>query len=71
MCSRIVLMVVSWCYRMPFDANGCVSTLVNIDWIKWMYFCVNEFEVGVNDSIFSGNEQQKVYLFYAGYKYLY
>ena len=39
-----------------------------------MYFCVNEFEVGVNDSIFSilrsfiyfsifsGNEQQKVYI---------
>ena len=27
-----------------------------------MYFCDNEFEVGVNDSIFSGNEQQKVYL---------
>ena len=26
-----------------------------------MYFCVSEFEVGVNDSIFSGNEQQKVY----------
>ena len=26
-----------------------------------MYFCVNEFEVGVNDSIFSGNEQQKVH----------
>ena len=26
-----------------------------------MYFCVNEFEVGVNDSIFSANEQQKVY----------
>ena len=24
-------------------------------------FYVNEFEVGVNDSIFSGNEQQKVY----------
>ena len=24
-----------------------------------MYFCANEFEVGVNDSIFSGNEQQK------------
>ena len=24
-----------------------------------MYFCVNEFKVGVNDSIFSGNEQQK------------
>ena len=45
---------------MPFDANGRVSTLVNVDWIKSMYFCVNEFEVGVNDSIFSGNEQQKV-----------
>ena len=27
-----------------------------------MYFCVNEFEVGVNDSIFSGNEQQKVHI---------
>ena len=27
-----------------------------------MYFCVNEFEVGVNDSIFSGNQRQKVYL---------
>ena len=26
-----------------------------------MSFCVNEFEVGVN-VIFSGNEQQKVYL---------
>ena len=23
--------------------------------------CVNDFEVDVNDSIFSGNEQQKVY----------
>ena len=62
MYSRMVLMVVCWRYRMPFDANGCVSTLVNVDWIKWMYFCVNEFEVGVIDSIFSGNEQQKVYL---------
>ena len=45
---------------MPFDANGCVSTLVNVDWIKWRYFYVSEFEVGVNDSIFSGNEIQKV-----------
>ena len=26
-----------------------------------MCFRVNEVEVGVNDSIFSGNEQQKVY----------
>ena len=37
------------------------EALMNVDWIKWMYFCVNEFEVGVND-IFSGNEQQKMYL---------
>ena len=58
---RMVLMVVCWRYRTPFDATGSVSTLVNVDWIKWMYFCVDEFEVGVNDSIFSGNEQQKVY----------
>ena len=29
-----------------------------------MSFCVNEFEVGVNDSIFSGNEKEKVYLEY-------
>ena len=28
---------------------------------KWMYFRVNEFEVGVNDSISSNNKQQKVY----------
>lgn len=34
--------------------------LVNVDWIKLMYFCLNEFELGVNDSIFSVNEQQKV-----------
>ena len=26
-----------------------------------MHFCVNEFDVDVNDSIFSGNEQQKMY----------
>ena len=31
MYSRIVLMVICWCYGMPFDANGCVSTLVNVD----------------------------------------
>ena len=60
MYTRMVLMVVCWRYEMPFDANGCVSTLVNVDWIKWMYFGVNEFEVRVDDSIFSGNEQQKV-----------
>ena len=34
---------------------------MNVDWIKWMYFYVNKFAVGVNDSIFSGNEQLKVY----------
>ena len=62
MYSRKVLMVVCWRFEMPFDENDCVSTLVNVDWIKWMYFCANEFEVGVNDSIFSGNKQQKVYL---------
>ena len=31
MYSRMVVMVVCWRYRMPFDANGCVSTLVNVD----------------------------------------
>ena len=60
MYSRMVLMVVYWRYRMPFQTNGSVSTLVNIDWMKWMYFCANEFEVGVDDSIFFGNDQQKV-----------
>ena len=60
MYSRMVLMVVCWRYGMSTDANGSISTLMNVDWIKWMYFYVNGFEVGVNDSIFSGNEQQKV-----------
>ena len=58
----MVLMVDCWHYGMPFDTNGCVSMQVNFNWIKWMYFSVNEFEVGVNDSIFSGNEQQNVYM---------
>ena len=26
-----------------------------------MYFCLKKFEVGINDSTFSGNEHQKVY----------
>ena len=60
MYSRMILMVACLLYGMPFDANGCVSTLMNVDWIKWMYFCVKKFEVGVNISIFSCNEQQKV-----------
>ena len=59
--SKMVLMVVCWQYGMPFDANGNVSTPVNVYWTKWIYFFVNEFEVSVNDSVFSGNEQQKVY----------
>ena len=33
-----------------------------------MYFRFNEFEVGVNDSIFSGNEQQKVYSKYVAHR---
>ena len=30
MYSRMVLLVVCWRYRMPIDANGCVSTLMNV-----------------------------------------
>ena len=33
---------------------------MSVDSLKWMYFRVYEFEVGVNDSMFSGSEQQKV-----------
>ena len=36
---------------------------MNVDWIKWMSFCVNEFEVDVNDSVFPDNEQQKLYYY--------
>ena len=28
---RMVLMVVCWRYKMPYDVNDCVSTLVNVD----------------------------------------
>ena len=35
---------------------------MNVDWIKGIYFHVNEFEVGINDTVFSGNEQLKLYL---------
>ena len=62
---------------MPFDAHGCVSTLMNVTFyakilfehdksidecrfIKMNVFLNNEFAVGINNSIFSGNEQQKV-----------
>ena len=37
------------------------KALMNDDSLKWIYFCLNEFEVGANDRIFSGNEQQEVY----------
>ena len=30
MYSTMVLMVVCWRYGMPFDANGCVSALMNV-----------------------------------------
>ena len=30
MYSRIVLTAIFWHYRMPFDANSCVSTLINV-----------------------------------------
>ena len=53
-----MVLVVCRCYRMLFDANGCVSPLVNVDWIKWMFFCVNDFKVVVNDSTFSDNEHK-------------
>ena len=36
------------------------KALMSVDSLKLMYFRVYEFEVGVNDSIFSGNEPQKV-----------
>ena len=58
----MVSVVICWHYEMPFDTNGHVSMLMNVNWIKWMDFCI-EFAVGVNDSIFSGNEQQKVYIY--------
>ena len=48
--------------RVKVRTYYCVSMLMNVDWIKWMYFWVNEFEVGVNDNIFSVNQQKKVYL---------
>ena len=54
-------MFVCRCYGIPFDENGWVSTLMNVSCIKCMYFCVSEFEVEVNDSVFSGIEQRKVY----------
>ena len=38
---------------------------INVDFRKRMHIRVNEFEVGVNESIFSGNKQQKVYYFVA------
>ena len=36
------------------------KALMSDDSLKWMYFCLNEFEVRANDRRFSGNEQEKV-----------
>ena len=33
---------------------------MNVDLLKRMHFRIYEFQVGVNDSIFFGNEQQEV-----------
>ena len=30
MYTRMVLMAIFWRYRMPFDAHGCVSTLIDV-----------------------------------------
>ena len=71
MYTRMVLMVVFLRYRMPFDAHWRVSmlmkklidvtkTLMKINWLKWMHLSVSEYEVGVNDGTFSGNEHQAV-----------
>ena len=35
---------------------------MNVDSLKWMYFHGNETDICVIGSIFSGNDQQKVYL---------
>ena len=39
---------------------------MSVDSIKWMYFRVNELEFGFSYSIFSGNENQKMYLSLGG-----
>ena len=46
MYSRMVLMVVCCRYRMPFDANGCVSTLMNVTFYAKM---VIESDRSVNE----------------------
>ena len=73
--SRMVLMVVCWPYRMPLDANGCVSTLMNVTFHAKMVIgsdrSVNECRLNKMDVflrmrlalmivLFPGNEQQKV-----------
>ena len=40
-------MIICWRYRMPFDANGCVSTLMNVKWIKCMYFASMSLRLGL------------------------
>ena len=51
---------------MSYSMQKCqlkvTDVLMNVNWIKQMYFCINKFEVGINVSIFSVSEQQKVLL---------
>ena len=46
MYSRMVLMVVSWRYRMSFDANDCVSTVMSGTFYAKT---LNELEKSVNE----------------------
>ena len=46
MYSGMVLMVVCCRYRMPFDANGCVSTLMNVTFYAKT---LNERDKSVNE----------------------
>ena len=61
MYSRMKLMIVCWRYGIPFNANSCVPTPMNVGLNKMNIFLhYYVFEIDVNDSIFSNNEQQKV-----------
>ena len=44
--------------------NELQRTNVNVDSLKWMYFHGNESDYCVIESIFSGNDQQKVECFW-------
>ena len=51
----MVLMVICWSYRTLFDANGCLLYANECRLNKMNVFLPPEFEVGVNDRIFSSN----------------